>query len=212
MFSSSSFAGLNLLTFFLYASVGGLFVLLPFLLIQMHHWSAVAAGTALLPIPILIGIGSRIMGQVAARIGGRIPLSCGSLLVGIGLALFGRTGGNAVNYWLDIFPPTLLVAAGMGVSVSPLTTSVMASVDTAHVGIASGLNSAVARIAGLVANALLGLVFSTQDSSNAFTTAFRVAALLGAGSAVLAAVFAFTLIRTEPASRSGEKQAPVGPK
>ena len=195
MFSSSSFVGLTLLTFFLYGSVGGLFVLLPFLLIQIHHWSAVAAGTALLPIPVLIGIGSRLMGQVAARVGGRIPLSCGSLLVGIGLALFGRVGATAVNFWLDIFPPTLLVAVGMGVSVSPLTTSVMASVDTDHVGIASGLNSAIARIAGLVATALLGFVFSKQDSLNAFATAFRAAALLGAGSAVLAGIFAFALIR-----------------
>jgi len=197
IFSSPSFVGLTLLTFFLYGSLGGLFVLLPFLLIQIHHWSALAAGTALLPIPISIGFGSRLMGRVAARVGGRIPLSCGSLLVGIGLALFGRVGANAVNYWLDIFPPTLLVAVGMGISVSPLTTSVMASVDTDHVGIASGLNSAVARIAGLLATALLGLVFSKQDSSSAFTAAFRTAAFLGAGSALLADIFAFALIRTE---------------
>jgi len=197
LFSSSSFVGLTLLTFFLYGSLGGLFVLLPFLLIQMHHWSAVAAGTALLPIPLLIGIGSRLMGRVAARVGGRIPLSCGSLLVAMGLALFGRVGANAVNYWVDIFPPTLLVAIGMGMSVSPLTTSVISSVDTDHVGIASGLNNAVARIAGSVATALLGLVFSKQDSTNAFATAFRAAAFLGAASAVAAGMFAFTLLRTE---------------
>jgi EmrB/QacA subfamily drug resistance transporter len=197
MFSSSSFVGLTLLTFFLYGSLGGLLVLLPFLLIQIHHWSAVAAGAALLPVPVLIGIGSRLMGRVAARIGGRIPLSCGSLLVGLGLALYGHLGANAVDYWLDIFPPTLLVALGMGVSVAPLTTSVMASVDTDHVGIASGFNSAVARIAGLVATALLGLVFSRQDSLNTFIPAFRAAASVGAASAVVGAMFAITLIRTE---------------
>jgi EmrB/QacA subfamily drug resistance transporter len=197
MFSSSSFVGLTLLTFFLYGSLGGLLVLLPFLLIQIHHWSAVAAGVALLPVPVLIGIGSRLMGRVAARIGGRLPLSCGSLLVGLGLALYARVGANGVDYWLDIFPATLLVALGMGVSVAPLTTSVMASVDTDHVGIASGFNSAVARIAGLVATALLGLVFSKQDSSNAFIPAFRAAASVGAASALVAAMFAITLIRTE---------------
>lgn len=197
MFSSSSFVGLTLLTFFLYASVGGLFVLLPFFLIQVHHWSAITAGTALLPIPVFIGASSRLMGRVAARIGGRIPLSCGSLLVGIGLALFGRVGANAVNYWLDIFPPTLLVAAGMGASVSPLTSSVMASVDTDHVGTASGLNSAVARVAGLVAAALLGLVFSKQDSLSGFTAAFHAAAFWGAGSAIFAAIIAVALIRTQ---------------
>jgi EmrB/QacA subfamily drug resistance transporter len=197
MFSSSSFVGLTLLTFFLYGSLGGLLVLLPFLLIQINQWSAVAAGAALLPVPVLIGIGSRLMGRVAARTGGRIPLSCGSVLVGIGLALYGRVGTDAVNYWLDIFPPTLLVGLGMGACVAPLTTSVMASVDTDHVGVASGFNSAIARIAGLVATALLGLVFAKQDSSQVFIPAFRAAAFVGAGSAVAAAIFAAMLIRTE---------------
>jgi EmrB/QacA subfamily drug resistance transporter len=197
MFSSPSFVGLTLLTFFLYGSLGGLLVLLPFLLIQIHHWSAVAAGAALLPVPVLIGVGSRLMGRVAARIGGRLPLSCGSLLVGVGLALYAHVGAAAPDYWLDIFPATLLVALGMGVSVAPLTTSVMASVDTDHVGTASGFNSAVARIAGLAATAMLGLVFSKQDSSSAFIPAFRAAALVGAISAVVAGIFAITLVRTE---------------
>jgi EmrB/QacA subfamily drug resistance transporter len=195
MFSSSSFVGLTLLTFFLYGSLGGLLVLLPFLLIQMNHWSAVAAGTALLPVPILIGIGSRLMGRLAARVGGRVPLSCGSVLVGVGLALYGRVGLGPVQYWADIFPPTLLVALGMGVCVAPLTTSVMASVDTDHVGVASGFNSAVARIAGMVATALIGLVFAKQGSSQTFIPAFRAAAFVGAASAFVAAAFAVTLIR-----------------
>jgi len=196
MFSSSSFVGLTLLTFFLYGSLGGLFVLLPFLLIQMLHWSAVAAGAALLPVPVLVGIGSGLMGRVAARIGGRLPLSCGSLVVGLGLALYAHVGAAAPDYWLDIFPATLLVALGMGVSVAPLTTSVMASVDTDHVGTASGFNNAVARIAGLAATALLGLVFSKQDSSTAFIVAFRAAALVGATSAIIAGLFAITLVRS----------------
>ncbi|MGO9946503.1 MAG: MFS transporter [Steroidobacteraceae bacterium] len=196
MFSSSSFVGLTLLTFFLYGSLGGLFVLLPFLLIQIHHWSAVAAGAALLPVPVLVGIGSRLMGRVAARIGGRLPLFSGSLLAGLGLALYAHVGAAAPNYWLDIFPATLLVALGMGVSVAPLTTAVMASVDTDHVGTASGFNNAVARIAGLAATALLGLVFSKQDSSTAFIPAFRAAALVGATSAIVAGLFAITLVRS----------------
>jgi len=196
MFSSSSFVGLTLLTFFLYGSLGGLFVLLPFLLIQMLHWSAVAAGAALLPVPVLVGIGSGLMGRVAARIGGRLPLSCGSLVVGLGLALYAHVGAAAPDYWLDIFPATLLVALGMGVSVAPLTTSVMASVDTDHVGTASGFNNAVARIAGLAATALLGLVFSKQDSSTAFIAAFRAAALVGATSAIVAGLLAIALVRS----------------
>jgi EmrB/QacA subfamily drug resistance transporter len=195
MFSSSSFVGLTLLTFFLYGSLGGLLVLLPFLLIQIHHWSALAAGSALLPVPVLIGLGSRLMGRVAARIGGRIPLSIGSVLVGVGLALYGRLGTATIDYWVDVFPPTLLVALGMGICVAPLTTSVMASVDTDHVGVASGFNSAVARIAGLVATALLGLVFAKQDSSSAFIWAFDAAAWTGAASAGIAGASAIALIQ-----------------
>jgi EmrB/QacA subfamily drug resistance transporter len=196
LFSSRTFVGLTLLTFFLYGSLGGLIVLLPFLLIQMNHWSAAAAGAALLPVPLLIGIGSRSMGRLAARIGARIPLSGGCLLVAAGLALYARVGAAGVDYWLDIFPPTLMVGLGMGVCVAPLTTSVMASVSTDHVGVASGFNNATARIAGLVATALLGFVFARQNSAAGFIAAFRAAAFVGAGSAAAAAAFAAALIRS----------------
>lgn len=196
LFSSRTFVGLTLLTFFLYGSLGGLIVLLPFLLIQMNHWSAVAAGAALLPVPLLIGIGSRSMGRLAARIGGRIPLTGGCLLVASGLALYARVGTAGVDYWRDIFPPTFMVGLGMGVCVAPLTTSVMASVSTAHVGVASGFNNATARIAGLVATALLGFVFARQNSASGFIAAFRTAAFVGAGSAAAAAAFAAALIRS----------------
>jgi EmrB/QacA subfamily drug resistance transporter len=209
LFSSASFVGLTLLTFFLYGSLGGLIVLLPFLLIQINHWSALSAGAALLPVPLLIGLGSRFMGRLAARVGGRLPLAAGSLLVGAGLALYARLGATPVSYWPDIFPGTLLVALGMGVCVAPLTTSVMVSVDTDHVGVASGFNSAVARIAGLVATALLGFLFVKQDSPQAFMPAFRVAALIGATSAVLAALFAVGLIRI-PNSSNAEHDRDAG--
>jgi EmrB/QacA subfamily drug resistance transporter len=198
LFSSRTFVGLTLLTFFLYGSMGGLIVLLPFLLIQINHWSAVAAGAALLPVPLLIGIGSRSMGRLASRIGGRIPLSGGSLLVAVGLALFARVGTAGVDYWHDIFPPTLLVGLGMGVCVAPLTTSVMASVDTNYVGVASGFNNATARIAGLVATALLGFVFEKQNSPSAFIAAFRTAAFVGAGSSAVAAAFSAALVKKNP--------------
>jgi MFS family permease len=145
----------------------------------------------------LIGIGSRSMGRLAARIGGRILLSCGSLLVAAGIALYARVGESGLAYWLDIFPPTLLVGLGMGVCVAPLTTSVMASVDKDHVGVASGFNNATARIAGLVATALLGFVFARQSSPAAFIWAFRAAAYVGAASAAAAAAFAAALIRND---------------
>jgi EmrB/QacA subfamily drug resistance transporter len=187
MFAAPTFVGLTLLTFFLYGSLGGLLVLLPFLLIKIEHWLAISAGAALLPVPILIGLGSRLMGRVAARYGERLPLTIGSSLIGIGLVLYVRVGTSGINYWLHIFPPTFLVALGMGACVAPLTTAVMSSVDADHVGVASGFNSAVARIAGLIATALLGFVFARQNSPDAFIIGFRTAALIGAASAALAA-------------------------
>jgi predicted MFS family arabinose efflux permease len=199
MFAAPTFVGLTLLTFFLYGSLGGLVVLLPFFLIKIEGWLALAAGTALLPMPVLIGLGSRLMGRVAARHGERLPLTIGSSLVVVGLALYGRIGTQAINYWLDIFPPTVLVALGMGACVAPLTTAVMTSVDADHVGLASGFNNAVARIAGLIATASLGFVFARQESTATFMVGFRAAALIGAASAALAAGSALFLIRPRAA-------------
>jgi MFS family permease len=175
--------------------------LLPFFLIKIENWLAVAAGAALLPVPVLIGLGSRLMGRIAARYGGRLPLAIGAGLVGIGLALYARIEAHGMVYWLDVFPPTLLVALGMGACVAPLTTSVMVSVDADHVGLASGFNSAVARVAGLIATALLGFVFARQESAEAFMAGFRAAALIGAASALLAAGFALVLIDSKTAPR-----------
>ena len=204
MFGAPTFVGLTLLTFFLYGALGGLLVLLPFLLIRVEHWTAVAAGAALLPVPIVIGLGSRLMGRVTARIGGRLPLAIGAAVVGAGLSLYSRIGSGAIDYWTEILPPTLLVALGMGMSVAPLTTTVMASVDTDHVGAASGFNSAVARIAGLVATALLGFVLARQGSPADFMTGFRIAAIVGGLSAVLAAGCALLLIREPAVHRSAQ--------
>lgn len=194
MFGTASFIGLTLLTFFVYGALGGLLVLLPFFLIRIENWSAIAAGAALLPVPIIIGLTSRLMGRVTARVGGRLPLAAGAAIVGAGLALYARVEGGSLDYWTGILPPTLLVALGMGASAAPLTTTVMASVSTDHVGAASGFNSAVARIAGLVATALLGFVFARQGSAADFIAGFRSAALVGAACAAVAAGCALLLI------------------
>jgi EmrB/QacA subfamily drug resistance transporter len=203
MFGAPTFVGLNLLTFFLYGCLGGLFVLLPFFLIRIGSWPAVAAGASLLPVPVLIGFGSRLMGQVSARHGERLPLIAGASLVAIGFALYARVGAGAIEYWRDILPPTMLIAIGMTACVAPLTTSIMTSVDATRVGLASGFNSAVARIAGLIATALLGFVFARQGSAQSFLIGFRSAALIGAASAALAAASAAFLIdsKTERSRR-----------
>jgi EmrB/QacA subfamily drug resistance transporter len=201
LFATSSFIGLSLLTFFLYAALGGLIVLLPFLLIQLGHYSAIEAGAAMLPIPLLIGLGSRAMGGVAARMGGRLLLSGGSLIVAAGLALYVRIGAGAIGYWRDILPSTLLIAVGMAICVAPLTTSVMESVDADHVGAASGFNSALARIGGLLATALLGFVFAAAGDAAALVTRIHYAAIMGAGCCVLAAICGYGLIRQSPMRR-----------
>ena len=197
LMASSTFAGVTVLTFLLYAALGGLIVLLPYFLISIQGYSAVQAGAAMLPIPLLIAAGSRVIGGVTARIGGRLPLAIGSLLVALGLAMFLRVGVATQSYWVAVFPAVILIAAGMAVSVAPLTTTVMSCVDKDHVGAASGLNSAVARIGGLLATTLLGFVFVQNAEAASFVRPFHVAAAVGAALAACAAVAAVVLIKAQ---------------
>jgi EmrB/QacA subfamily drug resistance transporter len=199
---SSTFVGVTLLTFFLYAALGGLLVLLPFVLISAEGYSAIQAGAAMLPVPILIGLGSRLMGRITARIGGRLPLGLGALIVAVGLALYLRVGAADASYWREVLPATLVVALGMAVCVAPLTTTVMSSVNADHVGAASGFNSAVARMGGLIATALLGFVFAEQGARAALIASAHAAALVGAGLAALAGASAFLLIRNLPSKEA----------
>lgn len=153
----------------------------------------------MLPIPILIAVGSRVMGRVASSMGGRWPLGMGALIVAAGLALYIRVGVGPGSYWTEVMPATLLVATGMALCVAPLTTTVIASVDEDHVGAASGFNSAVARIGGLVATALLGFVFAHQGDAAALVASAHRAAVVGAIAAALAGLSALALINTTPA-------------
>jgi hypothetical protein len=192
LFGTRSFVGLTLLTFFLYAALGGLLVLLPFLLIELLSYSPVAAGAALLPLPAVIGLASRPMGALAARTGPRLPLTVGPLIVGAGFVLATRMGPGS-SYWTDILPAVLVIAIGMACAVAPLTTAVMASVDGGHVGTANGFNSAVARTGGLIATALLGSVLASRGAE--LSRAFDVAAVVGAGAAGVAGIAALLMLR-----------------
>jgi EmrB/QacA subfamily drug resistance transporter len=192
LFGTASFAGLTLLTFFLYAALGGLFVALPFILIELRGYSPVAAGAALLPLPAVIALGSRLMGRVAAGTGPRLPLTLGPLIVAAGFALAARIG-TGESYWTSVLPAVLLIAIGMAGAVAPLTTAVMASVDKDHVGTANGFNSAVARTGGLIATALLGSVLAARGE--ALGEAFAVAAFVAAGAAGVAGLAALILLK-----------------
>jgi EmrB/QacA subfamily drug resistance transporter len=194
MFGTASFVGLTILTFFLYAALGGLFVLLPYVLIELRGYSPVEAGAALLPLPAVIALGSRAMGAVAARIGPRLPLTIGPLVVAAGFILAARIGGGG-SYWTSVLPAMLLIAVGMAGAVAPLTTAVMASVDGDHVGTANGFNSAIARTGGLIATALAGGVLAAGGA--ALADAFGVAAFVAAGAAAVAGIAALILLRPQ---------------
>jgi EmrB/QacA subfamily drug resistance transporter len=192
LFGTLSFGGLTLLTFLLYGALGAAFVLMPYILIENHHFSPLLAGAALLPIPVILGGASRFMGALAARIGPRWPLTVGPLVVAIGFALAARTSPHA-SYWTTLFPALVVVAIGMAGAVAPLTTAVMASVDARHVGTANGFNSAIARTGGLIATALLGSVLAA--SGQALETAFDRAVLAAAAGAALAGIAALLMLR-----------------
>jgi EmrB/QacA subfamily drug resistance transporter len=157
LFKSPSFSGANLLTFFLYAALGAFFFLFPLNLIQIQKYSATKTGAAALPMIFLIFFLSRWSGGLTARYGSRTPLMVGPLIVAAGFTLFALRSVS-VSYWSGPFPGFLILGFGMAISVVPLTTVVMSSVEQDRAGAASGINNAVARVAGVLAVAVLGIV------------------------------------------------------
>jgi EmrB/QacA subfamily drug resistance transporter len=199
LFGSPSFVGLTLLTL-LYAALGGLFVLVPYVLIQAAGYTATQAGAALLPLPLVIALASPTAGALAVNVGPRWLLITGPIIVANRLLLTLRIG-STTSYWLGVFPAMAAIALGMAGAVAPLTTAVLMSVDSRHTGAASGLNSAVARTGGLVATALIGPVIASSGS--ALLSAFGVAATIGAVTCAATAASAAALIA--PAGKSSHR-------
>ncbi|KAB2827159.1 MAG: MFS transporter, partial [Candidatus Dadabacteria bacterium] len=157
LFRSVTFTGANVATLFMYGALGGVFFFLPFALIQVYGYTATEAGASLLPIILIIFVLSRWAGGLTDKYGARLPFAAGTVLGAAGylsLALFNGEG----SYFSTIFPGITLLGLGLALSIAPLTTAVMNSVNVEYSGTASGINNAVARMAGLLTIAVLGII------------------------------------------------------
>jgi predicted MFS family arabinose efflux permease len=203
-FRDSCFSSLNLMTFLLYGTFGSSLLLLPYVLIAAGGYSPVEAGLALIPLSVLIGAGSPMMGKFASRIGPRLLLTVGPLIVAGGFLLATRVALDQA-YWSHVFPAVVLIALGMAILVAPLTSTVLISVDPEHTGMVSGFNSALSRAGGLLGVSLLGAVLAEQG--RALLEPYAVAMVIGAAIAALSGVVSFIGLRHVRAVKRQESAA-----
>ena len=161
LFASRDFLGANILTLLLYFALGGSLFFLPFELIRAHGYSATAAGAALTPFAIVMGLFSPLAGKLAGRFGARGALTVGPAISAGALAILASSATDG-SYWTGVLPGVLALAVGMTIAVAPLTDAVMTAVEPAHAGKASGINNAAARLAGLLAIAVMSLIFAAS--------------------------------------------------
>lgn len=163
LYRSRNFSATNALTLLLYFALGGAIYFLPFALIRLGGYSATQAGAALLPFALIMGFGASLIGTLADRLGPRLLLTIGPIIAACGFAMLAFVEFKH-PYWISVFPPIVLLGVGMAITVPPLTSTVMAAAGKAHTGIASGVNNAAARVAGLLAVAGLGAVLLANFS------------------------------------------------
>lgn len=164
LFRSRNFTGANLLTLLLYMGLGGALYFFPFVLIQVHGYSATAAGSAFLPFIVLTFLLSRWAGGLVPRVGPRLPLVVGPIIAAAGFILFALPGTGG-SYWTTFFPAVVVMGLGMSLVIAPLTTTALNSVSGRHSGLASGVNNAVSRTATLMAVAVMGIFVFASFSS-----------------------------------------------
>src|SRR5215218_8105244 len=166
LFRSRTFDGANLVTLLFYMALTGSLYFLPFLMMQVHGYSAFAAGSVFMPFVAMALLIGRLSGRISARFGTKIPLVVASLAVLVGLLLFAVPGVKHGSYWTSFYPAMVVPCVGMALAITPLTTVALGSVDKEHSGLASGVNNAVARVAGLLAVAVLGAFIYGAFSSS----------------------------------------------
>jgi EmrB/QacA subfamily drug resistance transporter len=206
LFRSRQFASANLLALVAYAALGGvIFLFVAFLQVTLGY-SAVQAGAATLPITLLLLALSSPSGAIAQRIGPRIPLTAGAVLAGAGLLLMARIHPGD-GYLAVVLPSLIVFGVGLGTLITPITATVLASVDSRHSGIASAVNNALSRLGQMIAVAALplaaGLSGSAFEDPARMAAGFPVAMTVAAGASFAAALLAWTTISNDALSRSG---------
>ncbi|MGY3233065.1 EmrB/QacA subfamily drug resistance transporter [Luteibacter sp. HA06] len=184
LFRDRDFAGANILTLLLYASLGGSLFFVPLNLIQVQGYGATGAGASLLPFIAIMFLLSRWTGRLVDIMGARIPLIVGPTIAGVGFALYALPGVGG-SYWTTFFPAACVLGLGMSITIAPLTTTVMNALSPGLAGTASGVNNAVSRVAGLLAIAVFGIVL-TQG----FNTALQAGLASGVPADVVQSVMA----------------------
>ena len=198
LFANRRFSAANAVTLLVYAGLGVFFFLLVLHLQIVAGFSPLVAGTALLPVTVLMLLLSARAGALAERIGPRLPLSVGPLLAALGFLLTLRIGRGA-SYLGDVLPPVVVLGLGLSLAVAPLTATVLNSADPRYAGTASGVNNAVARSAGLLAVAVIpvvaGLAGANYTDPMSFEAGFDTAMLISAALLALGSLLAAVLLR-----------------
>ena len=212
LFASAQFSAANVVTFAVYGALGGALFLLPIQLIQVSGYTPLQAGISLLPITLIMLALSARSGALAARIGPRLQMTVGPLVIAAGLALFVRIGHGG-NYVTEVLPAMLVFGLGLAINVAPLTATVLAAVPAEHAGMASAVNNDVARAASLIAVAVLpaaaGLTGASYLHPVKFSAGFHTASLIAAGLCVVGGAVAAAFIRNPRKAAAAPGQCPV---
>jgi EmrB/QacA subfamily drug resistance transporter len=217
IFASRQFSAANVVTFVIYGALGGSLFLMPIQLQRVVGYSPLASGVALVPITVVMLLLSARAGRLASRIGPRLPMTLGPLLVAAGFALFTRIGPGA-GYLVDILPASLVYGFGLVLTVAPLTSTVLAAARAEHAGIASAVNNDVARTAGLLAVAVLpvaaGISGADALEPARFADGFRMAMAIAAVLCAAGGLLSWATIRTpapepEPEEREHHLSCPL---